>query len=135
MMTDTETGTSHSEVVAPDPATSQARQLTLAFAPLHKRALGLAVGLAFGLVIFTVTVIYLLQMPVEGLRLGLLRQYFYGYRVSWTGALVGFGWGMFTGFVVGWFVAFTRNFAVAAGVFLIRAKADLLETRDFLDHI
>ena len=134
-MTDTETRTSSSEVVTPDPAADQDMQLALAFAPIHKRAFGLAVGLASGLVIFTVTAIYLLQMPVEEFRLGLLRQYFYGYRVSWTGAFVGFGWGMLTGFVAGWFVAFTRNFAVAVSVFLIRAKAELLETRDFLDHI
>lgn len=134
-MTDSETGTSSSEAVARDPAAAQAKRLALAFAPLHKRAFGLAVGLASGLVIFAITVIYMMQMPVEELRLALLREYFYGYRVSWTGAFIGFGWGMFTGFVAGWFVAFTRNFAVAVSVFLVRAKAELRETRDFLDHI
>jgi hypothetical protein len=52
-----------------------------------------------------------------------------------AGAFVGLGWGFATGFVAGWFFAFCRNLIVAASVFLIRAKAELSETRDFLDHI
>ena len=122
---------------APDSAADegQAERLALAFAPLDKRAFGIAIGVATGLVVFGVTAAYLLRSPADGFRLGLLQQYFYGYRVSWPGAVIGAGWGMLTGFVAGWFFAFARNFVVAVSVFVIRAKAELLQTRDFLDHI
>jgi len=44
-------------------------------------------------------------------------------------------WGFLSGFVLGWFFAFCRNVVVAGSIFLIRAKAELSQTRDFLDHI
>jgi len=111
-------------------------RLLLAFAPLHKRALGLAFGTAAGLIVFAVTVVHLLFVrPRDALNLYLLREYFYGYDVSWTGALVGAWWGFFTGFVAGWFLAFGRNFALALSLFITRTRAELRESRDFLDHI
>jgi hypothetical protein len=67
--------------------------------------------------------------------LGLLGQYFAGYTVSWPGVLVGAGWGFVVAFVAGWFVAFCRNAALAITAFAIRTRAELTETRDFLDHI
>ncbi|MEP6571594.1 MAG: hypothetical protein ABJD11_02830 [Gemmatimonadota bacterium] len=110
-------------------------QVALAFAPLHKRAFGIAIGLATGLVIFFATIIYLLRGPFRGENLWLLRSYFYGYSVSWEGAFVGLAWGCFVGFVAGWFIAFCRNFVIAVSVFIIRTKAELSQQRDFLDHI
>lgn len=113
-------------------------KLVLAFAPLHKRALGMAFGLAAGLLVFGATVVYLLRDPgasVGEFSLWLLANYFYGYTVSWTGALVGFAWAFVAGFVFGWFLAFVRNLVIAVSIFLIRARAELRETRDFLDHI
>ncbi|MGE0355008.1 MAG: hypothetical protein AB7Q69_17485, partial [Gemmatimonadales bacterium] len=62
-------------------------------------------------------------------------QYFRGYSVSWPGAFIGLGWGFLVGFVGGWFVAFCRNLVIAASVFWIRARSELAQTRDFLDHI
>jgi len=118
-----------------EPGEEYIDRLTLAFAPLDKRAFGIAIGVATGLVVFGVTAVYLVRNPTDGFQLELLREYFYGYRVSWPGAIIGFGWGMLTGFVAGWFFAFCRNLAVAVNVFVIRAKAELLQTRDFLDHI
>lgn len=111
------------------------RQLELAFAPLHKRAFGVAVGVATGSAIFVLTVINLVHGPRAAEGLALLGQYFSGYRVSLPGALVGWGWGFLAGFVAGWFVAFCRNFIVAVSIFLIRTRAELTQTRDFLDHI
>jgi len=110
-------------------------QLLLAFAPLHKRALGLAIGSVCGLGVFALTVFHVIARPGYALNLYLLAQYFYGYTVSWQGAFVGAWWGFFTGFVGGWFLAFCRNFAVAASLFLSRTRAELEDTRDFLDHI
>ena len=118
-----------------EPEEEHAQRLALAFAPLDKRAFGIAIGVATGLLVFGITAVYLLRSPDDGFQLGLLQQYFYGYRVSWPGAVIGAGWGMLAGFVAGWFLAFCRNLAVAVSVFVIHAKAELLQTRDFLDHI
>jgi hypothetical protein len=109
--------------------------VALAFAPLDKRAFGIAIGLALGLTIFLLTAVYLLRTPDHGVGLVLLAQYFKGYSVSWSGALIGFLWGLMVGFVGGWFVAFCRNLVIAASIFIIRAKSELSQTRDFLDHI
>ena len=109
--------------------------LALAFAPVHKRALGIAVGAVVGLAVFAVTAFHVIVQPVDGLNLGLLAHYFSGYDVSWRGAFVGLFWGFFTGFVAGWFVAFVRNFVIAIRVFTLRTKAELAQTKDFLDHI
>jgi hypothetical protein len=111
------------------------RELALAFAPLHKRALGIAVGTAAGLTFFVVTVIVLLRGPDHDPNLKLLAEYFVGYSVSWGGALVGLLWGFAVGFVAGWFIAFCRNLALATSIFISRARGELDATADFLDHI
>jgi hypothetical protein len=113
-------------------------QLALAFAPLHKRAFGIAIGAAMGLTFFLITAVFLLRGGLDRqprLELGLLDQYFYGYSVSWPGAFVGLVWGVAVGFVAGWFFAFCRNLALAVTLVLLRAKAEMSATRDFLDHI
>ncbi len=114
--------------------------IAFAFAPLHKRRFGISVGVATGLLVLLLTVVDLL---VEGggvptdptFSLDLLGAYFAGYSVTWTGALIGFGWGFVVGAVAGWFLAFIRNVVIATQVFLIRTRAELARTRDFLDHI
>ncbi len=107
---------------------------TLLFAPVDKRAFGVAVGTVTALGIFAVTAVDVLRgYPWRGL--GLLSQYFVGYSLSWEGALIGLLWGFAVGFCAGWFVAFTRNLALAISLFIIRTRAELNTTRDFLDHI
>ena len=105
------------------------------FLPLHKMALGVAFGVAASVVVFTATAMYVLRNPQDAPDLGLLRNYFAGYTVSWTGAFIGAAWAAFTGFVFGWFLAFVRNFALATEIAIVRARAELTQTRDFLDHI
>lgn len=108
--------------------------LVLAFAPLHKRAFGMAVGLVLGAVVFLATVYGVLRGDPPAF-LYLLANYFPDYTVSWTGALTGFVWAGFAFFVAGWFTAFVRNFIMAAMVWTARTRAELRATRDFLDHI
>lgn len=106
----------------------------LLFAPIDKRAFGVAIGTVTGLGIFAATAIVLLRgTPWRGLRL--LAWYFVGYDLTWQGALIGLLWGFAVGFCAGWFVAFTRNLALAISLFIIRTRAELDDTRDFLDHI
>ena len=106
-----------------------------AFAPMHKRAFGLAVGITAGLAIFCLTAFHVALRPEEALSIELLAQYFFGYTVTWQGALIGAWWAFVAGFVGGWFLAFLRNLAVALWLMTIRIKANLAETQDFLDHI
>ena len=107
--------------------------LQLAFAPVHKLALGVAVGLVSALVIVAVTAFQIIAAPPNAPELSLLGEYFYGYTVSWPGAAVGGFWGFVTGFVAGWFVGFVRNFVLALWVIAVRANAEL--SNSFLDHI
>jgi hypothetical protein len=122
-------------VTPPTASSSLPAPLALAFAPLHKRALGLATGLALGLFLFLATAISLLREGGQEANLWLLGQYLTGYTQTWPGAVIGFAWGMGVGFVAGWFIAFCRNFVIAASLFWIRARNEIDQTRDFLDHI
>jgi hypothetical protein len=110
------------------------RELQLAFAPLHKRAFGMAVGLTAGGLLFVVTV-YAIFVPNPSELLALIANYFPGYSVSWLGALIGLAWATFTFFIAGWFCAFMRNLVIVASIWLARTRADLDAARDFLDHI
>jgi hypothetical protein len=111
------------------------QRVKLAFAPLHKRAFGTAAGIAVGLGLFVITMIEVVRNPTGPSPLTLLNQYFAGYSVSVKGAFIGLLWGLGTGFVMGWFLAFSRNLVMAASIFWGRARADLRANRDFLDHI
>ena len=75
----------------------------LAFLPLHKRALGTAVGLVGGALLFLATAFSMVVLGGDAAGLGLLGEYFYGYDVSWSGAFIGFFWGFLTCFVFAWF--------------------------------
>ena len=113
-----------------------APELYWAFAPIDKLAVGVALGITCGIGFFLLTAYHLLLLGEgDGPNLWLLGNYFAGYTVTWPGSLVGLFWGFVVGFVGGWFVAFLRNFFTAMYTFGVRAKADLKNTEDFLDHI
>ncbi len=109
--------------------------MLFAFAPLHKRAFGVAAGVAGALVMWLLTMAGMLLPGAREFPLDLLGQYFQGYSVTWPGALIGAGWGFGVAFVAGWFAAFCRNLALAISAFMIRTRAELDSTREFLDHI
>lgn len=128
-----------SESTTPSPADSSPgrlpSELLLAFAPVDKSAFGAALGTALALLVALVTVRTLYMPEPERPPLELLGVYFKGYTVSWVGAVNGAFWGGVAGFVFGWFLAFCRNVIVAISLFVIRTRAELSQTRDFLDHI
>ena len=107
----------------------------LMFAPLDKRAFGAAIGSAAAIAVVGMTVIHILKNPAPPVNLDLLAQYFPGYSVSWLGALIGAAWAFASGFCAGWFTAFIRNLVLALSLFVLRSKAELADSRDFLDHI
>jgi hypothetical protein len=118
-----------------EPAEALMPTLLYAFAPLHKRAFGLATGVAGALFMALLTVGVLTIPSARSFPVFLLREYFAGYDRSWTGVLAGMGWGFVVGFVAGWFGAFCRNLALAFIAFFLRTRAELAETKEFLDHI
>ena len=110
-------------------------QVAYLFAPLDKRALGVAVGIVLGLAVALVTMAHMQIEPRPELHIGLLGHYLPGYNVSVRGALVGSVWGFLIGFVAGWLLAFTRNLVLTAWLMLTRSRAELDAARDLLDHI
>jgi glycosyltransferase involved in cell wall biosynthesis len=84
-----------------------------AFAKLDAVALGAGVGTVWGGVIWAMTVILLVKGGDHiGPKLSLLSQFFPGYSVTWTGSLIGFGYGLVTGFLFGFSFACSRNIAM-----------------------
>ena len=81
---------------------------------------GLVTGLLLGLAIFIATNWLILKggpigpegQPVIGPHLSLLQQFFFGYRVTFFGSLIGFAYGFVTGFGVGYVVARIYNWIV-----------------------
>jgi hypothetical protein len=74
------------------------------------RAWGIGLGLLCGLGLFIATVILVLKGgSVVGPHLALLGSYLPGYRVSFAGSLVGFGYGSLIGYCAGRLMAAVYN--------------------------
>lgn len=107
----------------------------LLFAPVDKRAFGVAIGTVCALIIIGITAVELIGAPNATADLSLLGEYFTGYTVTWRGALIGGVWAFAAGFCAGWFTGFVRNLVLALSLFTLRSRAELSDSRDFLDHI
>lgn len=112
-----------------------ARAVALAFASLHKRAFGVAIGTAGALAILAVTLADVAFDATRRFPLGLLSNYFHGYDVTVPGALIGAAWLFAVGFVGGWFVAFTRNLVLTLWLVVVRAKMHFAQGQNLLDHL
>ena len=74
---------------------------------------GVVLGVLFGLGIFLATNWLVIKGGrVVGPHLALLGQFFIGYRVTFVGSLIGFGYGFALGFVVGFTIAWLYNRAL-----------------------
>jgi len=109
-------------------------ELAVRVAPLHKLALGIAVGTITALLVAGVTGLHLVRSD-DPYPLELLDRYLAGYTVSPAGIAIGALWGFFVGFVAGWFFAFARNLFVGVAFLFARARVDLEQGNDILDHI
>ncbi len=111
-------------------------QVLLAFAPLHRSALGVATGVIGGGGLFIMTMILVAKGGYRiGPTLGLLANFFYGYTVTFPGAWIGLAWGFAAGFVFGWGVAFVHNAVIWAWLVIVRSRAEMDQYGDFLDHM
>lgn len=80
--------------------------LASTFARYDPIALGVAVGVVVGVMLFLATVVLLLRGgPGVGYHLSVLSSYLPGYSVSWVGAVIGLFEAAVVGFLHGWFIS------------------------------
>jgi hypothetical protein len=78
------------------------QQLERAVILLNGRLLGIVLGFLFGAGLFLATNFLVLKGgPHVGAHLGLLGQFFPGYRVSFWGSIVGFSYMFLVGLIIG----------------------------------
>ena len=89
-----------------------------------------------GLTLFAATLTLVLKGgEVVGPHLGLLAQYFPGYRVTALGALLALFYGFVTGFVGGWALAFIRNAVVFLHMVMTRRQTERRLMRKLMEYI
>ena len=77
---------------------------------LNANILGIVLGITLGLGIFVATNFLILKGgAVVGPHLALLGNFFLGYRVTFLGSIIGFGYGLLTGYVAGFIIATIYN--------------------------
>ena len=104
-------------------------------AKLDGVALGISIGLLFGLTVFIATNFLLIKGgEVIGPNLSLLGQFFVGYEVSFSGSLVGLIYGVIAGFVTGWLIAFVRNVVVVLYMHVLKFKGSISAVNDYIDN-
>lgn len=75
---------------------------------LRKRALGMAIGLVWGMIMLFGTW-FLLLRGSPGEIFSKASTFYIGYSYSWGGAVIGFIYGFVTGFLAGVFIAWLYN--------------------------
>lgn len=94
-------------VAAPEPTEVELRR---AIQRLNARAWGIAVGLLGGLGLFIATNVLVIKGgPNVGAHLGLLSQYFPGYRVTFVGSFIGFVYMFVLGYILGRLIGTVYN--------------------------
>ncbi|MBK8904235.1 MAG: NAD(P)/FAD-dependent oxidoreductase [Anaerolineaceae bacterium] len=102
---------------------------------LDPLSLGMSLGVVAGLGLLLATLFMLLRGSDTGQTLALLNQFFPGYTVTAVGALVGLGYGFFTGFSLGWGYAFLRNAMTAVYLVSLHRSAQQSIMRQFFEYI
>ncbi|MBD3282391.1 MAG: hypothetical protein GF387_02165 [Candidatus Portnoybacteria bacterium] len=74
---------------------------------LSKKALGLSLGILWGLSVFIATIYILLKGG--GNTMVLIQQFYWGYNISIGGAFLGLIYGFIDGFIGGWLIALLYN--------------------------
>jgi tetrahydromethanopterin S-methyltransferase subunit G len=125
------------QYITPDEQNSEVteRLIVQSLAKLDGKALGISIGLLFGLAIFLATNFLLFKGgDVVGPNLALLSQFFIGYQVSFSGSLIGMIYGLIAGFIIGWLIAFVRNFVVALYLHVLKLRGSMSAVNDYLDN-
>jgi hypothetical protein len=81
-----------------------------AVARMRAGIVAVVTGMVVGFGLFAATLWLVIKGgPHVGRNLSLLKAYYPGYSVTWTGSFVGFFYGALTGAVLGWCVAWLYN--------------------------
>ena len=116
--------------------TSLPRRVVLVLAYLDAKALGTSLGIICGVWLFLLAFIPLWREDSQALRsIALLSQYFPGFRVGYTGILVGVVYACFAGFVVGYLFASIRNYLVHSYMIFLRRRGEQEAANELLDHL
>ncbi len=92
---------------------TEEKLLAEAVVRLNGNMLGIVMGILVALVIFVATNWLVIKGgEVVGPHLALLGQYFIGYKVTFTGSLIGMVWGFVTGYLAGRLLGFFYNLVV-----------------------
>ncbi len=84
-------------------------------ARLNALIIGLMCGILSGSIVLILTIVLVIKGgEVVGPHLGLLGQLFIGYEVTWVGSIIGFLYGLVTGFAAGYFFARLYNWLAIA---------------------
>ena len=106
------------------------------FPRVDRVALAGAAGLAGGLALFLATMALVLKGgAVVGPTLGLLGQYFPGYTVTPSGAVLGLLYGFAVGGLLGWTFALLRNTTILLYIAIVRRRVELGLLRRFLEFV
>ncbi len=117
---------------SPDPMD---RLIIDSLAKIDGVALGISLGVLFGLIVFAATNILIFKGgDIVGPNLALLGQYFVGYDVTFSGSLVGLGYGLLFGFVLGWLIAGLRNFVVSFYLCSLKVRRSMSAVSDYIDN-
>ncbi|MGD1046132.1 MAG: hypothetical protein ABR936_12565 [Bacteroidota bacterium] len=81
---------------------------------LNVKAFALSAGIVWGLVIFLMTNISLLQGGTGG-NISRLSHFYYGYSFSFVGSIIGLIWGFVTMFVAAWIFCILYNVLCGKG--------------------
>jgi hypothetical protein len=99
-----------------DPAEEQ--KLLRLILNINAQVLGLTLGILLGLGLCIATLVLVIKGgPNVGQHLGLLGQFFFGYSVTYLGALTGGLYGFGVGYVAGWIIGVIYN-----GVVYLRSR-------------
>jgi protoporphyrinogen oxidase len=106
------------------------------FAKLDPLALGIAIGTVSALILLLAVAALLLKGgPVIGPNLSLLSNFMFGFKVTWSGAIIGFVEGGTAGFILGYLFAWFRNLGLTAYAYIVKRWAENNAQRDLLDKV
>ncbi len=110
--------------------------LARVFAKLDRVAFGLSLGAVAGVVVCLMTLALVFKGgEVVGPNLQLLGQYFPGYRVSFSGSVMGLGYGFLSGFFGGWTFALLRNATIFLYMVGVHRRAERGALRRLFDYL
>ena len=106
------------------------------FSRIDKFSFASSVGICSALCMFLGTIWLVLNgvKPYDK-NFILLSNYFIGYEVSLKGAMIGSGYGLFWGFILGWSFAYLRNLTLGIIVYIEKKKLESRSFRNLLDYI